>query len=166
MPETLESIKNIWEEVLPGKPFDHYFIDEDYDNLYRSEAVMSSVIGYFTVLSIFIACLGLLGLAAFMAEQRTKEIGIRKVLGASVSSVILMLSKQYLKWVVIANLIAWPLAYFIVDSWLQNFTYRISVSIWTFFLSGILSMVITFLTVSYQLARAAKTNPVETLQYE
>jgi len=164
--ETLDNIENIWEEVLPGKPFNYYFIGEDYDNLYRSETVMSRVIGCFTMLSIFIACLGLLGLAAFMAEQRTKEIGIRKVLGASVSSVILMLSKQYLKWVVIANLIAWPLAYFIVDSWLQNFTYRISVSIWTFFLSGILSMVITFLTVSYQLARAAKTNPVETLQYE
>jgi putative ABC transport system permease protein len=115
---------------------------------------------------VFIACLGLLGLAAFMAEQRTKEIGIRKVLGAKVSGIVLMLSKEFAKWVLIANIIAWPVAYFAMSNWLQNFAYRTSIGIWTFVLSAALALTIALLTVSFQAVKAATSNPVDSLRYE
>jgi putative ABC transport system permease protein len=121
---------------------------------------------YFAVLTVFVACLGLFGLASFTTEQRTKEIGIRKVLGASVSNIILLLSKDFLKLVVIANIIAWPIAFYFVNSWLQNFAYRTSVN-WLFFLlTGVLSLIIALFTVSIQSANSARANPVESLRYE
>ena len=119
-----------------------------------------------TPLAIFIACLGLFGLASFTAEQRTKEIGIRKALGASVSNIVIRLSMEFTKWVLVANIIAWPIAYFAVDRWLQNFAYRISIGIGTFITAALSAFVIAWLTVGYQAIKAARANPVEALRYE
>jgi len=117
-------------------------------------------------LAIFITCLGLFGLASFTAEQRTKEIGIRKALGASVSGIILLLSKEFTKWVLVANIIAWPVAYLAMNRWLQNFAYRIDIGLGTFILAGVLALVIALLTVGYQAIKAARANPVDALRYE
>jgi len=127
---------------------------------------LSQIFSYFTFLAILIACLGLFGLASFTAEQRTKEIGIRKALGASVSEIIFLLSKEFTRWVLVANIIAWPLAYFAMNRWLQNFAYRINIGIGTFILAALLALVIALLTVGYQAVRAARANPVEALRYE
>ena len=127
---------------------------------------MSQIFSYFTFLAILIACLGLFGLASFTAEQRTKEIGIRKALGASVSEIIFLLSKEFTRWVLVANIIAWPLAYFAMNRWLQNFANRINIGIGTFILAALLALVIALLTVGYQAIKAARANPVEALRYE
>ena len=124
------------------------------------------IFGIFTLLGLFIACLGLLGLASFTAESRTKEIGIRKVCGASVAGIVIMLSKQFTKWVLLANGIAWPVAYFAMNKWLQNFAYRINIDIMTFLLSGLLVLGIALLTVSFQSFKAALANPADSLRYE
>ena len=120
----------------------------------------------FSLLAIFVACLGLLGLASFTAEQRTKEIGIRKVLGASVPGIMLLLSKEFVKLVLIANIIAWPIAYYIMGDWLQNFAYRTHIEADTFVLGGLLALAIALLTVSYQALRTAMANPVDALKHE
>ncbi len=120
----------------------------------------------FTLFAIIISCLGLFGLASFLTEQRTREIGIRKVLGASESSIVFLLSKQFTKWVLIANIFAWPAGYFIMNEWLKSFAYRINISIWGFVLSGMLAVGIALVTVSYQAIRAAWANPVDSLRYE
>ena len=120
----------------------------------------------FSFLAIFIACLGLFGLASFVADRKTKEIGIRKVLGASVPGLIGLLSVNFTKWVLLSNIIAWPVAWFAMNRWLQNFAYRINIGIWIFFVSGLLALLIALLTVSYQAIKAAMCNPVEALRYE
>jgi len=120
----------------------------------------------FSVLAILVACLGLFGLASFTAEQRTKEIGIRKVLGASVSNIVVLLTKEFSKWVLLANLIAWPIAYFAMLRWLQNFAYRTRIGVWMFFLAAFLALAIALVTVSYQAVRAALANPARSLRYE
>ncbi|MDP6039835.1 MAG: FtsX-like permease family protein, partial [Candidatus Latescibacteria bacterium] len=127
---------------------------------------VGQLVGTFALLTILVACLGLFGLAAFTAEQRTKEIGVRKVLGASVRSIILLLSKEFAKLVLIANVIAWPVAYFAIDDWLQNFAYRVDVAWWVFALAGVATLLIALGTVGYQALRAALSNPVEALRYE
>ena len=127
---------------------------------------MGTLTNYFTVLGIVIACLGLFGLASFMAEQRTKEIGIRKTLGASVGNIILLLSREFTKLVLVATIIAWPIAYFTMNQWLRNFAYRVGIDWWIFIFSAGLTIIIAFLTVSYQSIRAATANPVEALKYE
>lgn len=134
--------------------------------LYRNEQRMGKIVGYFTFLAIAISCLGLFGMASFMTEQRTKEIGIRKVLGAPVSRIILLLSADFTKWVLAANIIAWPVAYFAISKWLENFAYRTDLNMSIFILSGILALVTALLTVSYQTLRAALANPVDSLRYE
>jgi putative ABC transport system permease protein len=136
------------------------------DSKYKAEEKLSKIFSYFTFLAIFIASLGLFGLASFTAEQRTKEIGIRKALGASVSEIILLLSKEFTKWVLVANVIAWPIAYWAMNRWLQNFAYRINVGLGTFVLAALLALVIALLTVGYQAVKAARANPVEALRYE
>jgi len=136
------------------------------DDLYTSEKRIETLIRYFSILSIFIACLGLFGLASFTAEQRIKEIGIRKALGASVSEIIFLLSKDFTKWIIVANIIAWPIAYLVMNSWLQNFAYRINIGMGTFVLAGALALIIALLTVGYQAVRAARANPVDALRYE
>jgi len=164
--ETLAFVKSQWETLWPGYPFEHFFLDTDFDSQYRADELIGNVFGIFTFLGLFIACLGLLGLASFTAESRTKEIGIRKVLGAPVGGIVLMLSKQFTKWVLLANCVAWPVAYYFMDRWLKNFAFRIDLGIWTFVLSGIFVLLIAVLTVSYQSIKAAVVNPVDSLRYE
>lgn len=166
IPATLESLKKTWSQVNPGYPFEYRFLDEQFDQLYRAEERMGKLTKYFTVLGILIACLGLFGLASFMAEQRTKEIGIRKALGASVGNIILLLSREFTKLVLAATIIAWPIAYFTMNHWLQNFAYRIGIGWWVFIMSASLTIIIAFLTVSYQSIKAAVANPVEALRWE
>ncbi|KAB2878831.1 FtsX-like permease family protein [bacterium] len=163
---TVASVEKIWNQFQAGQPFVYSFLDEDFDALYRAEQRVSKIISIFAGLAIFIACLGLLGLAAYTAEQRTKEIGIRKVLGASAAGIVALLSKEFLKWVLISNLIAWPLAYYFMNSWLENFAYRIDITMGVFVIAGGAALCIALLTVSLQAFKAASANPVEALKYE
>jgi len=164
--ETLAFVKSQWEALWPGYPFEQFFLDTDFDRQYRADEQIGNVFGIFTFLGLFIACLGLLGLASFTAESRIKEIGIRKVLGASVGGIVLMLSKQFTKWVLLGNCIAWPVAYYFINRWLKNFAFRVDIGVWTFVLSGILVLLVAILTVSYQSIKAAVANPVDSLRYE
>ena len=163
---TLDFIEEKWNEFCPTFPFDFTFLDDSLNELYIAEQKIGEVFSYFSILCVFIACLGLFGLAAFTAEQRTKEIGIRKVMGASVSSIVIHLSKEFAKWVIIANIIAWPIAYLGLNKWLENFAYKVAITVFTFFLSGFIALVIALLTVSFQAVKAAVSNPVEALKYE
>ena len=164
--EAIAAVEGIWKKSAPNQPFSYTFLDQDYARLYNREQQMSHVFQIFSGLAILIACLGLFGLVAFTTQQRTKEIGIRKILGASVSGILYLLSKDFLKLVIIANLIAWPIAYYAMNQWLQSFAYRINLSISTFLLSGLIALLIALLTVSYQAIKAARANPVEALRYE
>ncbi len=164
--ETLAFVESQWKTLFPGNPFESFFLDTDFDRQYRADEQVGGIFGIFTLLGLFIACLGLLGLASFAAESRTKEIGIRKVLGASIPGIVLMLSKQFAKWVLLANLIAWPVAYYFMGAWLKNFAYRIHIDILTFFLSGFVVLAIALITVSFQSIKAAFANPADTLRYE
>jgi len=166
IPKTIGYIENIWKKFAPGYPFNYRFLDEALDRLYRSEQRIGTLFKYFSGLAILISCLGLLGLASFMAERRTKEIGIRKVLGASVSNIILLLSKEFTKWVIVANIIAWPVGYFAIKKWLQSYAYATNIVLWSFILSGVLALLIALATVSYQSIKAALANPVDSLRYE
>jgi putative ABC transport system permease protein len=166
IPETIKFLENSWKKLVPDFPFVYGFLDDRIDGLYTAEQRMGTVFNCFTLLAIFIACLGLFGLASFMAEQRTKEIGIRKVLGAPVFGIVFMLSREFTKWVLVANIIAWPLAYFAMNRWLQNFAYRINIGISTFLLAAALVFIIALFTVSFQAFKAALLNPVEALRYE
>ncbi|MFC2166334.1 ABC transporter permease [Acidobacteriota bacterium] len=150
----------------PGFPFEYRFLDADYDQMYRGMEREMTVVRTFTALAILISCLGLFGLAAYTAEQRTKEIGIRKVMGASVPGIVVLLSKEYAKWVLVANVIAWPVSYFLMRGWLQDYHYRTSLGLPVFLLAAAISVMIAQLTVSYQAVRAARSNPVNSLRYE
>ncbi|MEO6584087.1 MAG: FtsX-like permease family protein, partial [Ferruginibacter sp.] len=161
---TLAQMQNKWQSMFADSPFDYYFLDESIDKLYRSEKNFKDLFFYFTVIALIIACLGLFALAAFTAEQRKKEIGIRKVLGATVSNVVAMLSMQFLKLVVIAAVIAFPLAWYIMNKWLLDFTYRINISWWFFVAGGLGAIIIALLTISFQAIKAAISNPVESLR--
>jgi len=163
---TLERLENVLLSFDSEYPFEYQFIDESFEAQYRSEEQLSKVFNYFAYIAIFISCLGLFGLASFMAERRTKEIGIRKVFGSSVPRILLLLSKDFTKWVLIANIIAWPVLYYFMKSWLQNFVYHTKLSIWVFVFAGILSFVIALLTISYRAYKSAKQNPAKALRYE
>jgi len=163
---TLSSLKSDWKKILPNVPCNYFFVDDYYDRQYRADQKVGSFLQTFTFLAIFISCLGLFGLASFSAEQRTKEVGIRKVLGASVTGIFTMLSKDFTKLVLLANLISWPLAYWVMNSWLQNFAYKTNIGFLTFIFSAILALAIALLTVSYQSIKAAIANPVDSLKYE
>ena len=163
---TLQSIGDIWRKLETAYPFQYVFLDDSFDRLYRSEQRMGQIFISFTLMAIFISCLGLFGLASFSADQRTKEIGIRKVLGASVSNVVFLLSRDFTKWVILANVVAWPVAYLVMNKWLQNFAYRIGLAVWMFVLAGIIALVIALLTVSTKAIKAAVADPVYSLRYE
>jgi len=163
---TLKFIENKWKTFDPGRPFEYSFLDESFDQQYKVEEKLMQIFTYFTFLAIFIACLGLFGLISFSAEQQTKEIGIRKVLGASVKNIVFLLSREFIKWVLIANIIAWPLSWFALNKWLQNFAYRIDMTFWPFLIAGIMVLIIAFITVSQQAIKAAIMNPVKSLRYE
>jgi len=164
--ETVSYVEGIWKQFEPERAFSYGFLDERLDAMYRSEERIGTIFRYFSVLAILISCLGLFGLASFLAEQRTKEIGIRKVLGASVPGIIVLLSKEFSKWVLIANVIAWPAAWYFMNRWLEDFAYRTDFGLTVFVLSGLLAFFISILTVSYQTIRAARSNPVDSLKYE
>ncbi|HEY5462155.1 MAG TPA: ABC transporter permease [Hanamia sp.] len=162
----IAGIQNKWKTMAPGLPFNYRFLNESFDEMYRAEQRAGTIALIFSVLAIFIACLGLFGLATFIAKQRTKEIGIRKVLGASVTSVTKMLSKDFIKLVIIACIIAIPLSYLAMNKWLQGFAYRIHISWWIFLIAGIMAILIALITVSFQAIKAAIANPVESLRSE
>ena len=150
----------------PQYPFNYQFFDDIFDRAYRAEQKIGTLFSVFAMLAILIACLGLFGLASFTAEQRTKEIGIRKILGASVSHIAFLLSREFTKWVVIANIVAWPIAYYVMTQWLQNFAYKVNLGLFTFLVAGASALFIALLTVSFQTIRAATANPVDSLRYE
>ena len=162
----LSGIERIWSEVIPHEPFDFSFLDEGFDQLYRREAALQQAVGYATILAFFIACLGLFGLAAFTAEQRTKEIGIRKILGASITSLVALLSSDFLKLVGLAFVVAAPVGYFVMQHWLDGFAYRIAIGPGVFLATGGLVALIVVLTVSYQAIKAALADPVKSVRYE
>lgn len=166
IPRTMAFLKDIWAEMRLDYPFSYYFIDENFDQLYRSEEQLGKIFSIFAFLSVLIGCLGLFGLASYSAERRTKEIGIRKVLGASASGITLLLSKEFTKWVLLANVIAWPVAYLIMSRWLQSFASRSGIELGTFLLAGVLAWAIAFITVSYQAIKASIADPISALKYE
>jgi putative ABC transport system permease protein len=166
IPGTLVSIEKTFKKFLPEYPFSYTFLDEDIDALYLGEEQTGKIIRTFSLIAILIACLGLFGLAAFAAEKRTKEIGIRKVLGATSSNILLLLSMEFTKWVLIANILAWPIVYFAMNKWLQGFAYRIIIGLWPFVLGALLTFAIAMMTVSYQAFKSAVSNPVDSLRYE
>lgn len=162
----LASIESKWKTMAPGMPFSYQFMDEAFDSMYRTEQRIGKVALSFAVLAIFIACLGLFGLATYMAEQRTKEIGVRKVLGASVSNIVSMLSKDFTKLVLVGAIIAFPVAWFFMNKWLQDFAYRVNIGWWIFLTAAGITMVIALLTVIIQAIKAAIANPVKSLRTE
>jgi len=162
----LSQIGAIWQKDLPSVPFEYSFLDDDVQKQYETEIVLSQIINSFTLIAILISCLGLFGLAAFSAEQRNKEIGIRKVLGASVAGIVQLLSKDFLKLVIVSFIIATPIAWYGMNKWLQSFAYRIPLSWWMFALAGMIAVFIALFTVSTQAIRAALTNPVKSLKSE
>jgi putative ABC transport system permease protein len=166
--KSIEQLRQKWEEMEHAFPFDYYFMKEEYQDLYKAEQKMADLFITFTILAMLIACLGLFGLALFSIEQRTKEIGIRKVLGASVSGLLYMLSKEFSKWVLIATVIAWPVAYYLVDNWLTTFAYRIEIFhyLWIFLASGLIALAVALVTVLYQAYHAATRDPVEAVKWE
>lgn len=162
----LSKVENLWKNMTSGKPFSYTFMDESFNQVYKAEQRVGQISFSFALIAIIIACLGLFGLATFLAEQKTKEIGIRKVLGASVPSLLFMLLKEFLKWIVIANLIAWPVSYYFMNQWLQDYAFRIDISLWIFVVTGFMSIFIAVATVSFQSIKAAVTNPLNSLRYE
>lgn len=163
---TLAGIKAVWNKFSQAYPFQCSFVNKTVGDLYKRDVKEESIVAVFSGISIFTACLGLFGLVAFSAEQRRKEIGIRKTLGASTTGIVGLLSREFVTLTLLANLAAWPLAWYVMNNWLNDFAYRINISLWTFIITGAVSLVITMLTVGYQSIKAATANPVESLRYE
>lgn len=166
VPAAMRHLKSVWDQVAVRQPFEYYFFDDQYAALYHTEMQLGKIFTYVAVLSLLIAGLGLFGLASFAVERRTKEIGIRKVLGASESRLVWLLSRDFTGWVLLANLFAWPIAYIAINAWLQNFAFRRSPSIWAFIISGITVLGIALFTVCVRALRAASSDPVKILKYE
>ncbi|UCE40133.1 MAG: ABC transporter permease [Candidatus Aminicenantes bacterium] len=163
---TIEYIQETWKKMVPYYPLDYFFLDESFEQMHVADKKMSEIFTVFSILAIFVACMGLFGLAAFTADQKTKEIGVRKILGASASNIYVLLSREFLKWVTLANIIAWPVAYYAMHKWLQNFVFRVNIGGEIFILSGVVALVISMLTVSFQSIKAAVANPIDSLRYE
>ncbi len=163
---TLEEMEHAWNELAPDWPFRYSFLDDDFQNLYQNEEQFGKIFSVFTFLALFIACLGLFGLATFAVERRTKEMGIRKVLGASIGNIIMLLSKDFAWLVCLANLIAWPIAYLALDAWLQNYAFRTEVAWWVFGVAAGAALLIACFAISTQAFRGSRTNPVEAFRYE
>jgi ABC-type antimicrobial peptide transport system permease subunit len=166
MNKALPKIEAVFKKLVPSVPFDYQFVDEDYALKFAAEERIGKLAGFFTILAVFISCLGLFGLASFVAEQRTKEIGVRKVLGASVYNVWQLLSKEFVVLVIVSLFIAAPVAYYFMHNWLQDYQYRTELSWWIFAAAGAGALVITLLTVSFQAIKAAIANPVKSLRTE
>ncbi len=163
---TIGLIEEKWKQFSPEFPFQYAFLDERIDRIYKAEQKLGQSFNIFTFIALSIACLGLIGLASFISEQKRKEFSIRKILGADFQSIIVLLAREYMKCIAVAAVIAWPIGYFVMSRWLQNFAYRINLGLWTFVLSAALAMVLALLTVSYQSLKAAFANPADSLRYE
>jgi putative ABC transport system permease protein len=163
---TLKSMESTWRKYNPNEPFEYSFLDDDFQKNYDSDNRLSSIVKTFTIIAILISCLGLFGLATFSAEQRTKEIGIRKVLGASVNSIVALLSKEFLVLVSVGIIIASPLAWWAMNKWLQDFAYRTKIDWWVFAVAALIGIAIALMTITGQAVKAALTNPVKNLRTE
>ena len=163
---TIKEIREVYQSLFPVYPFRYEYLDDFTSGLYKKEMKFETLITIFTILSILICCLGLFGMITFIIDRKIKEIGIRKILGAGIPGLVTMLTKEFIKWVILAGLLAYPAAYFIMNKWLQDFAYRIDISIWVFVLSGGIALMIAFATVSFQVIKAATANPIESLRYE
>jgi putative ABC transport system permease protein len=159
-------IESTWKKVLPEYPFEYQFLDDHFKEIYRTDAQVSQMVAIMAGLAILISCLGLFGLASFSTEKRTKEIGVRKILGASVKDVVFLLSKHFIRLVLIANLIAWPLAWWALNRWIQEYAYRVAISWWVFVLAGLTALLIALGTVSLLAIKTARNNPVKSLRTE
>jgi putative ABC transport system permease protein len=166
IPDAMKYAESKWREIFPQYPFKYSFMDDEFDTLYRRDINSGKIINLFSGLAIFIACLGLFGLASFSITQRTKEIGVRKTLGASAGRITTMLALDFLKWVALANLFAWPLAYFAMKKWLESFAYRTDITLVIFFIAAGVSLTIAILTVIFQSVKASLANPIKSLRYE
>jgi putative ABC transport system permease protein len=164
--EAISFIRSTWKSIFPEHPFEYQFLDDHFKEVYRADAQVSQMVGILAVLAILISCLGLFGLASYSAEKRIKEIGIRKVLGASLSSIVGLLSRHFIILVLIANGIAWPLAWYALNRWLRDYAYRVTISWWVFVLAGVMALLIALVTVSFLAMRAAMANPVKSLRTE
>jgi hypothetical protein len=163
---TIAYIRDVVAEINPDFPFEFHFLDDTIDQYYHTDKQLNQIITYFTFLAVSISCLGLFGLSLFMAEQRTKEIGIRKTLGASIPNIVQLISKEFLFLVTISIALSWPLAYIIMNNWLQKYAYRMKFGFEIFFLAGLAALSIAFITVSFQSIKAARANPVDSIRYE
>jgi putative ABC transport system permease protein len=166
VPETIEFLQQQWKAQMPGWPFEYFFLENDLEKLYKSENKMSKITLVFSGLSILVACLGLFGLSTFTAEQRKKEMSIRKVMGSSDSEIFMLFSKRFFSLILIANIVAFPLAYFLMKQWLASFAYQVNIDLSLFVLSGLAAAAIAFVTICYQALRAAHSNPAEVLKNE
>lgn len=164
--QAIALIQKLWQDNFPGHPLQYQLLDDHFKEVYRTDAQITQMVGILAFLAIMISCLGLFGLASYSAERRIKEIGVRKVLGASMSSIVTLLSKHFIKLVIIANAIAWPLAWYSVNKWMEDYAYRLNMSWWVFVLSGLAALAIALITVSFLAMRAAAANPVESLRAE
>jgi ABC-type antimicrobial peptide transport system permease subunit len=164
--KAVSKIEEIIKNNNPGYPFDYVFVDDEFDKQFKSEMLIGKLSRIFALLAIIISCLGLFGLAAYTAERRTKEIGIRKVLGASVTGITSLLSKDFLRLVFVSAIVAFPISWWFMHKWLQNYAYRITISWWVFVLAGLLALMIALVTISFQSIRAAISNPVKSLRTE
>ena len=162
----INSIRKVWEQIDPNEPFEYFFLDNVFDEMYRSEQKLSSMLLYIAILAIIIACMGLFGLALYSTEQRTKEIGVRKVFGSTVSKVVFLLTGKFTRWVLLANLLAWPVAYIIIRKYMQMYAYKIDLPVWIFFVTALGTYLIALITISFQSVKAGTTNPAKTLRYE
>ncbi|MGB2908767.1 MAG: FtsX-like permease family protein [Candidatus Aminicenantaceae bacterium] len=166
VPGSLATIEEIYKKHVPELPFTFAFLDDSLNGLYQSDRRTGRIFSYFTILAILISCLGLFALASFMIEQRTKEIGVRKVMGANLPRITVLLTRDFLKWIVVANVIALPTAYFAMQVWLNNFAYRTAISIWTFVLAASFALAVALATIGFQSIKAARANPADCLRYE
>jgi ABC-type antimicrobial peptide transport system permease subunit len=164
--ETINHMQSTWKEINPQFPFEYKFLDENYDQLYRNEGRLSKIIMLFSFIAIFISCLGLYGLISYMTELRTKEIGIRKILGSSIWEIVLLMSKSYMKWILIANIIAFPIAYYAMNQWLRSYAFHTKFHVWIFAVAFVISFTIAIITISTKTIRTANSNPVDALRYE
>jgi putative ABC transport system permease protein len=166
MAGTIEHVKSVWDKFAPDYPIEYIFMDENFEKMYLAEDKLKTLLWIFTGIAIFVACLGLFGLAAYAAERRRKEIGIRKVMGAENADIVALLSREFLALIIVSALIAFPLAWYAMQVWLQDFAYRIDIPVWVFLFAGIFAAIVAFLTISYQALKAARANPVTNLRFD